>query len=51
MAAVNGERAPENEENAVNTGTVNTVFAITFFNVPHDGLTRLDRDDPGDCPG
>src|SRR5262245_21734728 len=42
---------PENEENAVNTGTVDTVFAITFFNVPHPGETRIDRPAPGDCPG
>jgi len=42
---------PENEENAVNAGTVPTVFVITFFNVPHGGETRLDRANPGDCPG
>jgi len=45
---------PENEENAVNTGTGETKFVITFFNVPHPlqpGDTRIDRPDPGDCPG
>jgi len=42
---------PENEENAVNTGTVPTVFAITFFNVPHDGVTRIDQPAPSNCPG
>jgi hypothetical protein len=42
---------PEDMENIVNTGTVNAVLAVTFFNVPHLGLTRLDKPDPGDCPG
>jgi quercetin dioxygenase-like cupin family protein len=42
---------PEDMENIVNTGTVNAVLAVTFFNVPHGGLTRLDKPDPGDCPG
>ena len=42
---------PDNEENAVNTGTVSTSAAVTFFNVPHGGSTFIDRPDPGDCPG
>src|SRR6266481_4283474 len=42
---------PEDEENIVNTGTVPAVLAVTFFNVPHGDVTRIDRADPGDCPG
>jgi quercetin dioxygenase-like cupin family protein len=42
---------PNDEENAVNIGTVPEVAGITFFNVPHGGSARIDRPDPGDCPG
>jgi len=42
---------PEDLQNAVNTGNVPTVLAVTFFNVPHGGSTRIERTDPGDCPG
>jgi quercetin dioxygenase-like cupin family protein len=41
---------PDDEENAVNTGTVPTVLAVTFFNVPHGGSARIERTNPGDCP-
>jgi quercetin dioxygenase-like cupin family protein len=41
---------PKDEQNTVNTGTVDTVLAVTFFNVPHGGSTRIDRTNPGDCP-
>ena len=42
---------PERRENAVNTSTGDTEFAITFFNVPHDGVTRIDQPAPSNCPG
>jgi hypothetical protein len=42
---------PEDQQNAVNTGTVPTVLAVTYFNVPHGGSNRIERTDPGDCPG
>jgi quercetin dioxygenase-like cupin family protein len=42
---------PDDEENAVNNGTVPTVLAVTFFNVPHGGSARIERTNPGDCPG
>jgi quercetin dioxygenase-like cupin family protein len=42
---------PHDQENAVNNGTVPTVVAVTFFNVPHGGSARIDRANPGDCPG
>jgi quercetin dioxygenase-like cupin family protein len=42
---------PENEQNAVNTGDVPAVLAVTYFNVPHGGSNRIERTDPGDCPG
>jgi quercetin dioxygenase-like cupin family protein len=42
---------PNDEENAVNTGGVPEVAGVTFFNVPHGGSARIDRPDPGDCPG
>src|SRR5215831_16015064 len=42
---------PEDEQNAVNTGDVPTVLAVTFFNVPHGGSARIERTNPGDCPG
>ena len=41
---------PDDQENAVNTGTVPTVLAVTFFNVPHGGSARIERTNPGDCP-
>jgi hypothetical protein len=25
------------------------VIAVTFFNVPHLGLSRIDQTDPGNC--
>jgi hypothetical protein len=40
---------PEDEQNAVNEGTVNVVVAVTFFNVPHGGSARIERTNPGDC--
>jgi hypothetical protein len=43
---------PEDEQNVVNTGTVPAVLAVTFFNVPHGADTpRIDKPNPGDCPG
>jgi quercetin dioxygenase-like cupin family protein len=42
---------PDDEENAINTGAVPTVLAVTFFNVPHDGSARIERTNPGNCPG
>jgi quercetin dioxygenase-like cupin family protein len=42
---------PNDEENAVNTGGVPEQAAVTFFNVPHGAAARIDRTDPGDCPG
>lgn len=41
---------PDDQQNAVNNGTVPTVLAVTFFNVPHGGSARIERTDPGDCP-
>src|SRR5262249_44749988 len=42
---------PEDQQNAVNTGGVPAVLAVTYFNVPHGGSNRIERTDPGDCPG
>jgi quercetin dioxygenase-like cupin family protein len=42
---------PEDEQNAVNTGSVPTILGVTFFNVPHGGSARIDRTNPGNCPG
>jgi len=42
---------PNDEENVVNTGTVDTVLAVTFFNVPHGKDARIPQTDPSDCPG
>jgi quercetin dioxygenase-like cupin family protein len=42
---------PGDEQNAVNNGTVPAVVAVTFFNVPHGGSNRIERTDPGNCPG
>jgi quercetin dioxygenase-like cupin family protein len=42
---------PKNEYNAVNTGSEPYVLAVTFFNVPHCGLSRIDQANPGNCPG
>ena len=41
---------PNDEENTV-AGTAGAHVGVTFFNVPHGGPTRIDRPDPGDCPG
>jgi quercetin dioxygenase-like cupin family protein len=41
---------PENEQNAVNNGSVPAVLAVTFFNVPHGGSNRIERTNPGNCP-
>ena len=41
---------PAFEQNAVNTGTVNAVVAVTFFNVPHGASPRIDRTPPSNCP-
>jgi hypothetical protein len=40
---------PNNEYNAVNTGSEPYVIAATFFNVPHGGPSRIDQADPGNC--
>jgi quercetin dioxygenase-like cupin family protein len=40
---------PENEYNAVNTGTEPAVVAVTFFNVPHGGSSRIEQTNPGNC--
>ena len=42
---------PKDEENIVNTGPVDAVLAVTFFNVPHGFGTRLDKPAPDNCPG
>jgi quercetin dioxygenase-like cupin family protein len=42
---------PESEYNAVNTGAVPAVLAVSFFNVPHGGSSRIERTNPGNCPG
>ena len=42
---------PKNKYQAVNTGSEPYVLAVTFFNVPHDGSSRIDQADPGNCPG
>jgi hypothetical protein len=36
---------------AVNTGSVVTIILATFPGVPVGGSPRIDRDDPGVCPG
>jgi quercetin dioxygenase-like cupin family protein len=40
---------PWNEQDGVNDGTTDTVLAVTFFNVPHGGSPRIDRDPPTNC--
>jgi hypothetical protein len=40
---------PENEYNAVNTGAVPDVLAVSFFNVPHGGASRIEQTNPGNC--
>jgi quercetin dioxygenase-like cupin family protein len=42
---------PSIKYNAVNTGTEPYTIGVTFFNVPHGGLSRIDQTDPGNCPG
>jgi quercetin dioxygenase-like cupin family protein len=42
---------PKNEYNAVNTGAEPAVVAVTFFNVPHGGSSRIEQTNPGNCPG
>jgi quercetin dioxygenase-like cupin family protein len=42
---------PKNEYNAVNTGAEPAVVAVTFFNVPHSGSSRIEQTNPGNCPG
>ena len=42
---------PGDEENGVNYGTESAVLAVTFFNVRHGGSARIERTDPGNCPG
>lgn len=39
---------PKNMQDGV--AAVDTVAFVTFFNVPHGGSARIDRDDPGNCP-
>jgi hypothetical protein len=46
-----GKKQPEDQQNAVNNGNVPTVLAVTFFDVPHGGSSRIERTNPGDCPG
>ena len=41
---------PGDENQANNYGTVPVVVAVTFFNVPHLGSTRIDRTAPLNCP-
>jgi quercetin dioxygenase-like cupin family protein len=40
---------PSIKYNAVNTNIEPYVIAVTFFNVPHLGLSRIDQSDPGNC--
>jgi quercetin dioxygenase-like cupin family protein len=40
---------PDSEYNAVNTGTDPAVVAVTFFNVPHGGSSRIEQTNPGNC--
>jgi quercetin dioxygenase-like cupin family protein len=40
---------PRTKYNAVNTGSEPFVVAVTFFNVPHGGSSRIDQTDPGNC--
>jgi hypothetical protein len=40
---------PRNEYNAVNTGAEPAVVAVTFFNVPHGGSSRIEQTNPGNC--
>ena len=40
---------PKNEYNAVNTGAEPAVVAVTFFNVPHLGSSRIEQTNPGNC--
>ena len=40
---------PKNEYNAVNTGAEPAVVAVTFFNVPHGGDSRIEQTNPGNC--
>jgi quercetin dioxygenase-like cupin family protein len=42
---------PGDVVDAVNTGSVVTVIVATFPGVPVGGSPRIDRDDPGVCPG
>ena len=42
---------PKIKYNVVNTGSEPYVVAVTFFNVPHGGSSRIDQTDPGNCPG
>ena len=40
---------PNKEYNTINTGSGSYVLAVTFFNVPHGGSSRIDQADPGNC--
>ena len=40
---------PKDEQTGINYGTVPTVLAVTFFNVPHGDNSRIERTDPGNC--
>jgi quercetin dioxygenase-like cupin family protein len=42
---------PGDVVDAVNTGSVVTIILATFPGVPVGGSPRIDRDDPGVCPG
>ena len=40
---------PSTEYNTINTGREPYVLAVTFFNVPHGDIFRIDQPDPGNC--
>jgi quercetin dioxygenase-like cupin family protein len=40
---------PDSEYNAVNTGAAPAVLAVSFFNVPHGGNSRIEQTNPGNC--
>jgi quercetin dioxygenase-like cupin family protein len=42
---------PGEVDNVVNTGTVPYVLFVTFPRVPQGGSARIDKPDPGTCPG
>ena len=42
---------PNDVVNAVNTGSTNFIVVATFPGVPVGGSSRIDRPNPGTCPG